>query len=645
MGSHDATHIGEYPSRFAQGEAAHGGPPSPPPPSPPPPLEPPATEAPVARSPAPQPPQSLSSLPTRDMSAAETVPDATQTSCVKSAVPRLDEMPVVETSANPPESIGKSVRADHDPESAASPATSHRRLRWTDPPTAETASDVAVAAGASEVPPADHFRQQVAQSAGQEAAEYPTDPVEDDSLEVLVKNAPPWLASSIFHMLLLIILALIALGIDRSSRVELDATYAEDLGKQLDNDVLDFATEEVDVKEPIWTPEDLLKTDDPLAKAKEAEPTPNALLALSPTSEVQVGLALSGRQEGMKRALLAAYGGTETTEEAVMRGLRWLERNQRPDGSWSLKGPYADGASGRGGENRVAATAMALLAFQGAGYTHRGGRTSPFKDVVARGWDWLLRQQDGDGCFFHEGGYTQRFYTQGQCTIALCELYAMTRDEQLRGPAERAVAYCVKNQFEAGGWRYTPKEDSDLSVTGWVVMGLQSAKMAGVDVPYETWQGVERFLDLVSKRNGRRYAYLPGYSATPAMTAEGLLCRQYLGWWRDNEKLQSGVQYLLDNPMEWDDRNVYYWYYATQVCHHMEGDIWRKWNEVMRQMLPAHQERHGRDHGSWSPRGDRFGGAGGRLYVTCLSIYMLEVYYRHLPIYQYQLFDAAPDGT
>jgi hypothetical protein len=32
--------------------------------------------------------------------------------------------------------------------------------------------------------------------------------------------------------------------------------------------------------------------------------------------------------------------------------------------------------------------------------------------------------------------------------------------------------------------------------------------------------------------------------------------------------------------------------------------------------------------------GDRWGADGGRLYVTCLSLYVLEVYYRHLPLYR-----------
>ena len=59
----------------------------------------------------------------------------------------------------------------------------------------------------------------------------------------------------------------------------------------------------------------------------------------------------------------------------------------------------------------------------------------------------------------------------------------------------------------------------------------------------------------------------------------------------------------------------------------------------MRKLLPAKQDRRGRERGSWDPNGDRWRGDGGRLYVTCLSIYVLEIYYRHLPLYQTGLYE------
>jgi hypothetical protein len=107
----------------------------------------------------------------------------------------------------------------------------------------------------------------------------------------------------------------------------------------------------------------------------------------------------------------------------------------------------------------------------------------------------------------------------------------------------------------------------------------------------------------------------------------------YLGWDKTDERLVNGVRKILGFPMNKDDWDIYYWYYATQVCHHMEGDVWNEWNKVMRQMLPENQIRKGPEEGSWEPSLDKWGHQGGRLYMTCFCTYMLEVYYRHMPLY------------
>ena len=75
-------------------------------------------------------------------------------------------------------------------------------------------------------------------------------------------------------------------------------------------------------------------------------------------------------------------------------------------------------------------------------------------------------------------------------------------------------------------------------------------------------------------------------AASAWLTAEALLCRQYMGWARDDRRLVRGVEWLTssENLIDYgNNRNVYYWYYATQVVHHMEGEYWRRWNAVMRQ--------------------------------------------------------------
>jgi hypothetical protein len=274
---------------------------------------------------------------------------------------------------------------------------------------------------------------------------------------------------------------------------------------------------------------------------------------------------------------------------------------------------------------------------------------------VAGGLKSLLRAQDREGNMFRSLQRDESLYTQAQCTIALCELYGMSKDSEIRNAARLAVDYCLKAQAPEGGWRYTPGNDSDTSVTGWMVMALQSAKMAGLEVPQEAFERVGKYLDSASANGGSLYMYLAGQdpsSWTRAMTAEGLLCRQYLGWDQYDTRLIRGVQKLLDPEdgflPRWEDRDHYYWYYATQLMHHMEGEYWETWNNAYRDMLVKHQETKGIERGSWDPLGKDPDlwcqrGQGGRLYATCLSIYTLEVYYRHLPLYssiKKQLQDA-----
>jgi hypothetical protein len=94
------------------------------------------------------------------------------------------------------------------------------------------------------------------------------------------------------------------------------------------------------------------------------------------------------------------------------------------------------------------------------------------------------------------------------------------------------------------------------------------------------------------------------------------------------------------------DADFYYWYYGTQVLHHYGGEPWRAWNNVMREELPAAQVKTGREAGSWAPQRDgRWGSAGGRLYTTCMAIYCLEVYYRHMPLYKSDLTNEPKQAT
>ena len=362
-------------------------------------------------------------------------------------------------------------------------------------------------------------------------------------------------------------------------------------------------------------------------------------LAKVVTAEIRrSGTGLSGRGSG-KGGLVRKYGGTSESEAAVARALRWLAAHQCPDGGWSFDlkmTPSCQGKCGNSGsaaQARNGATALALLPFLGAGQTHKEGK---YKGTVQRGLYFLVNRMkvDPKGGSLHEPG--GRMYSHGLAAITLCEAFAMTKDKSLQRPAQASLNFiCYAQDPVGGGWRYEPQQAGDTSVVGWQIMALKSGHMAYLKVPPVVVQKAFRYLDSVQEPNssGSKYGYT-GPGAGQATTAIGLLCRMYLGWKKDNPSLERGVQAIS----QWGPSNdMYYNYYATQVCRHWEGDIWKKWNGVMRDKLVNSQvtDKNTHEYGSWNPGGGH-AGSGGRLYETSMSTMTLEVYYRHLPIFRGQ---------
>jgi hypothetical protein len=358
-----------------------------------------------------------------------------------------------------------------------------------------------------------------------------------------------------------------------------------------------------------------------------------------------------------KQALLDFYGGTPESEAAVMRGLKWLAAHQQEDGSWPLndysrdipdcdcKGEFEKEVD----ESDTAGTAFGVLPFLGAGVTHNRAPKEPpelaeYKDVVEKGLVYLSRNQvrgkdrddKNDG---HLGG---NMYAHALGTIAFCEAYGLSGDERLLINAQLAVKYLLNAQHkEGGGWRYSSGQAGDMSVTGWVFLAIRSAQLAGITVERAPLIRAGRFVDSCGvgpeEAKMSRYAYTPDQPAKLSLTAAGLLTRQYLGWRKDEPDLLAGCEYLMQNlPPESGSTLgfIYYYYYATQVLHHMEGPNFDLWNHRMREHLIRTQEKTGHKTGSWNPQGTNYGTRGGRMYSTSMALMTLQTYYRHLPMYR-----------
>jgi hypothetical protein len=406
-----------------------------------------------------------------------------------------------------------------------------------------------------------------------------------------------------------------------------------------------------------------------MAQTRRSEGTGNAALpeatALPRSSAIVLPVETRAREIAMPfRKRMARNRLPHDADELVDRGLDFLERAQQKDGRWQLQTyPGAQGEPAPKLASDTAATGLALLSFLGAGHDHFSGEHA---DTVRRGLEFLISIQKEDGDLYLPADPLSNscawMYSQGIATTALCEAVGMTGDDHLRPAATRACGFIAASQHPTRkGWRYTPRSDADLSVSGWMLIALRSGELAGVPVAPQALSGVRELLDAatIPPAAGRgtlaRFHYneaqpeqRPSAISLACMNALGTLMRLHTGWRPEDEAVQENSRslaailpaYAVSGQIT---RDCYLWYYASQVLVHTGGDPWDRWYAALVDVLRDRQEQDGPLAGSWPPMGpvpDRWGRYGGRIYVTTLQLLTLEVPSRHLPTYSFN--DASP---
>ena len=376
------------------------------------------------------------------------------------------------------------------------------------------------------------------------------------------------------------------------------------------------------------------------AESQVAKPSPDGAVGADAPS-YRVPNTYADRVGARRATAAAARGGSEATERAVQSALAWLAAAQAADGRWNaaehgagvqraVRGNHQPGV---GAKSDHGVTGLALLAFLGAGNTHRDG---PHAAVVERGIRFLVGRQRSDGSLAGDAEFFAALYCHGMATIAVMECQAMTGDDVLRQPLARAVARTVAMQHpHTGGWRYAAGDRGDTSQCGWQVMVLASARNAGM-TGFEVAESRARgFLQSVSSgAAGGLAAYRPGERPSMAMTAEALYCRLLLGMPAGQPTATEALAMIAAAPPAASNYNAYTWYYATLASFHAGGPQWERWNlHLQSALLPLQRRESGPLQGSWDPD-PVWGGHGGRVNSTALSAMTLEVYYRHLPMHQ-----------
>lgn len=486
-----------------------------------------------------------------------------------------------------------------------------------------------------------------------------------DTMPIWVRKAPPWVISVIVHAGVILLATQLTYaeystgpkGAFIAARQKKEQDYDEKLDRSFQKTPkIEF---ERDVEHPIIMLEEEVEITKDIPKGTDLNNLSNKNLdGQSVVDAYGVGGGAAGAYgQRWGKGSLIHEGGSPGTERAVLAGLQWLVRHQDEDGRWNSDDFSQNCTKGKCDDAGFeywdgGVTGLALLAFLGAGHTHRHGK---FRTTVRKALTWLKKDQqqggDLDGAFGYEEVEPGRpkeewIYNHAICTMALCEAYAVSRDFTLKKHAQRAVDFCIRAQNPSFGWRYGVRSgDNDTSVTGWMVLALKAAKTADLNVPKEAFLGARSWFDRATSQSGvtgyrapdGSSSFLPmqqdKYEPVPCMTAVAVLCRIFTGQKKSEEVIKKGERELLDSLPYWpkeDTRsvNMYYWYYATYAMFQLGGRSWREWNKMMQMTLLPTQRQGGDEDGSWDAVGE-WGIAGGRVYSTAINVLTLEIYYRY----------------
>ena len=344
----------------------------------------------------------------------------------------------------------------------------------------------------------------------------------------------------------------------------------------------------------------------------------------------------------------------ESLDASVERGLQWLATQQKPDGSFKCTDSGQPGV-----------TALCVMAYLAQGKTPNDRE---YGIAISKAIDFICAQQKRNGLLAtispntvpiprvpvsqHEQ-ITPAIYSHAIASLALAEAYGQCTGEQSERVAEvveKAIAATLemqawrKQRSDKGGWRYLCKphpEDSDLSVTGWMVMFLRSARNAGFEVPAESIDKAVNYMEICFQKTSGTFSYVSKYSrsVTRAMAGAGVLAMAHAGKHQSEMAVKASdwilecdfTKYNRERPCEvtWlNDRYNYGAFICTQAMYQQGGKYWKQFYPPVVDAIVGGQKTDG----SWppEPRDKEFGSC----YTTALCVLSLSVSDQLLPIFQ-----------
>ncbi|MCZ7647504.1 MAG: hypothetical protein M5U26_19980 [Planctomycetota bacterium] len=305
--------------------------------------------------------------------------------------------------------------------------------------------------------------------------------------------------------------------------------------------------------------------------------------------------------------------------------LEWLSQRQDPSGRWDSRGHGAQVNAD------LEQTALAVLAFLGAGHTQKVGK---YKQRVRAGVDWLIRQQNPQGGFLRAEGTQVDGVAHALAGLALAEASGMGRVPETKAAAQLALYYAagqhqsLKEDKPYGFGRTARSEHPDLFTTTLFVMQFKSAKVAGLAVKPESFQGMLDFLDAVDRTTEHQFSFVPSGKPSAQATFFGCLARQFLGWKKEDlaPYVEQARKTLPTPQVVSPESDLMTNWMGTLACFQQGGDTWKEWNEgLKKETIDNLLNGRATPHGLWS--------GAGRVFATSLNRICLE-FCRYSPPYK-----------
>jgi len=341
---------------------------------------------------------------------------------------------------------------------------------------------------------------------------------------------------------------------------------------------------------------------------------------------------------------------------SIKRGLEYLISQQAADGSFPTR---------ENGQPGV--TSLCVMCFLANGYLPGEGKYGKELSKAVK-YVCSLQTESGVIAFAHpkEGAEISRefghyvgktvAYGHAIASLMLSEVYGMTggADDLID---ETVIQRCLDvslqmhqwpkpRDVDRGGWRYAQKQndaESDLSLTGWQIMFLRSAKNAGFEVPAEPIdEAVKYVLRCYRPDYGTFNYYIRDKEdrRSRGMAGAGILALAHAGMHNREEAISAGNWILKHGFEEYNDQlrfdqsgwfnDCYHYgvFYCSQGMYQLGGKYWKSFFPKTSAVLIENQ----RLNGSWDAcngLAEKFG----KCYSSSMSILALSAPNQLLPIF------------